>query len=267
MYSNMIMDEDKSPPRGIKYSHENENKFSVRTLQGNWSEERSRYCFPKEKNDSIYHMEYVPKSVESGANTLFDIASAGHAGVDAIVHPKTGCDDHPNFFENFTSTTDLSYNHFPKWCKDEVQIKRNYRGIYDNYYPMEEYLEPFHNLTNFGLVEHKRDSWSKEIADQTKAMNSLYKDSFLPPHKECYEFPRWGRPRALSSFITKTSETLEALRLRGWNPGFFVSTPSNPQLFNRPKTCNIFTWECPPEQKICIPQHQWKNCYFQQKLL
>ncbi|XP_044754483.1 uncharacterized protein LOC123313599 [Coccinella septempunctata] len=267
MYSNMVMEDDKSPPRGLKYLPENEQKYSAKTLHGNWFENRLNYCFPKQKNDSLYNIDYVPKTVSHDSHEVWKIATAGQAGVDPIVHPKTGCYDYPNFFENFTSTSDLSYNHFPKLYNDDVQIKRHYRGCFDKYFPMEEYLEPFHNLTNFGLVDHKRELWCKTEANKRKATKSVYKDSFPPPHKDCYEFPRWGRPRALSSIISKTSGTLEALRLRGWNPGFFINTPSNPQFFNRPKSCNIFTWECPPEQKVCVPKHQWKNCSMQHKLV
>lgn len=50
-----------------------------------------------------------------------------------------------------------------------------------------------HNLTNFGLVAQKKEMWRGE--NQRKAVTSLYKDAFLPPHKDCYEFPRWGRPK------------------------------------------------------------------------
>ncbi|KAL3269221.1 hypothetical protein HHI36_008303 [Cryptolaemus montrouzieri] len=268
MNANMLMEEDKSPPRKMNFAPTNDNKFSPNTLQGNWYEKRLHFATPRYKHESEYNLQYFPKKIPpSFSDAVWDQVSAGQAGVDPIIHPKIGFDEYPNYFENFTSIADLSYNHFPKWYKDVVQVGRHYKSAYDMYFPMQEYLEPFHNLTQFGLVDHKRQLWSESISDPRKTINSLYKDTYTPPHKDCYEFPRWSRPKALSSILNKTSGIQNALRLRGWYPGFFVPTPSHPIFFKRPKTCNIFTWECPPELKVCIPKHQWKNCYIQQKKL
>lgn len=76
-------------------------------------------------------------------------------GVDPIVHSKYGCLDYPNFFENFSSTYDLSYNHYPQWYKNRGIIERKLRFRTLQYEPLDDYIDSFVCIKSLSKIQSK----------------------------------------------------------------------------------------------------------------
>ncbi|XP_068897447.1 uncharacterized protein [Tenebrio molitor] len=152
--------------------------------------------------------------------------------------------DLPNYFENFTSTYDLSYNHFPKCFKGHINRTLRFRQGYHE--PTEDYIPSFGNMTNYGLIDDKKQQWECEVQDPRKNNSTHYKDTFMAPDAKDYAFRRFATPKANSSVLNTVTLESTCLKLRD-RPVFGVTPAFSLVQVPRPSTWNPITWECIPE--------------------
>lgn len=223
------------------------SRYSPYTLNENWIEDRSQYKRSEYKHTSKYHDDFTPKTNPYPDKSEFWDSKFLNMGCNPIVFSKIGYENHPNYFENFTTTKDLSYNHFPKWCGKNI-IERKYRAGKQQFLPTEEYLPPFHNLSNYGLMDYKKKQWCEAISDPRKTDLSLYKESYPKPDISYYKFPRWSKaPKSTSVSFIKLNDIKTQLRLRNMDPRPIIATPDDPIPYTKPKERNVITWECSPD--------------------
>ncbi|XP_018572829.1 uncharacterized protein LOC108912145 [Anoplophora glabripennis] len=191
--------------------------FSSKVLVGNWVEDRSTYKKNDFKHKSIYSDEFVPKSFDTdNLKFLWDqkIIAEGHGTISS----KTS-NEPSSFFDNYSTTYDLSYKFFPSWYT--APIFRNLRFRLGTHEPLEEYLKSYGNLSNYGLSEYKEHVWKCEKQDPRTTATTSYEDSFLSPERSDYTYSHWCR-------ITPKKD-------------------NHPSL----SKFNIITWKCKNEKCYC----------------
>ncbi|KAH0821746.1 hypothetical protein GEV33_001045 [Tenebrio molitor] len=161
---------------------------------------------------------------------------------------QVGRNELPNYFENFASTYDLSYNHFPKCFPSCIPRVLNFRMEIRQ--PTEEYIYPFGNLTKYGLLDYKKEQWGCEIQEPRRNYSTHYNDTFVAPNTKDYTFKRFAIPAANSSLMHNANAQSLTLKLRdslmcNVTPAYdLVQVP-------RPITWNPITWECVPPKCTC----------------
>ncbi|KAJ3625662.1 hypothetical protein MTP99_016218 [Tenebrio molitor] len=194
------------------------NAYSNKVLIGNWFDERVN-AVPR-----VLQVE-IPTTLYT---ELYDCKPYSKVPIDAVWDQRMDREggivfsqdlrEPPNFFDNYSSTYDLSYNHFPKCYKRNIPRILNFREGYHE--PIEEYLPSFGNITNFGLLDYKKEKWNFEKEGVRKISSSVYKEEFKAPEPADYKFKRYVLQLEKSS-VAKEINFLDLERKRkrsGTNP-------------------------------------------------
>ena len=144
---------------------------------------------------------------------------------------------YPNYFDNFTTLYDLSYNHFPKTY--DTSIHRTWRMRKDIHEPFDEYLASFGNSTNYGLVETKREEWECHNSECRTRRCTSYSRDFRVPRAEDYRFQRYFVCLVQSSKMDKARGVNVDLKQHQHRVSSLKDMPQ--RLKNQ---CNPITWEC-----------------------
>ncbi|XP_015839043.1 uncharacterized protein LOC103314319 isoform X1 [Tribolium castaneum] len=227
--------------------------YSNKVLIGPWVYDRlnAQYSPPEHKDHVTTYRDHFQPKQNSGSD-LTAVWDQKLKSEDSNFIPQTGRSDFPNYFDNFSSIYDLSFNHFPKCLDGRLARKRQRNG---HCIPLEEYLPTFGNMTQFGLVESKQEQWKCETQDPRRNKVTHYSDHYAAPELSAYKFKRFAIPLANSSIMDATNLTTMALNLRN-RPTFKVVPPQDLVPVPRPPHLNPITWECIPEKpkvsKKCI---------------
>ncbi|CAH1374849.1 unnamed protein product [Tenebrio molitor] len=101
-------------------------------------------------------------------------------------------------------------------------------------------------MTNYGLIDDKKQQWECEVQDPRKNNSTHYKDTFMAPDAKDYAFRRFATPKANSSVLNTVTLESTCLKLRD-RPVFGVTPAFSLVQVPRPSTWNPITWECIPE--------------------
>ncbi|CAG9819173.1 unnamed protein product [Phaedon cochleariae] len=170
-----------------------QNYSSNKILVGNWFEQQCEYKKNNFRHNTEYKDLYKPKPY-----TTYPPAVLWDARIKAKgdgFYPEKSTEATPNFYDNFSTTYDLSYKHFPHFYKDSI-IPREMKLKLHTYHPTEEYLKSYGNITNFGLFDAKKNEWTCDVQD-TRVTE--YEADYIPLEKHSYKFSRWTRPTAVKS--------------------------------------------------------------------
>ncbi|KAL3268428.1 hypothetical protein HHI36_007539 [Cryptolaemus montrouzieri] len=129
--------------RGTEYPRKQDLCYNPSTVVGNWFEERLAYKKNRFKHTTSYLSQFFPKPYSRVSPNVVWSEKFKSDLANPIVHSKDGCWDYPNFFENFASTYDLSFNHYPKWYNNIGHIDRKLRFRMSRFEPMEDYIDSF----------------------------------------------------------------------------------------------------------------------------
>lgn len=95
--------------------------YSNGVLMGNWLEERvGKYQKTPYKHITIYAQDYNEKKVLAPRKEADDIRTKAELGNMA---PPKGSDEVPNYYDNFSTIYDLSFQYFPKWIPATLDRK------------------------------------------------------------------------------------------------------------------------------------------------
>ncbi|KAJ3625669.1 hypothetical protein MTP99_016221 [Tenebrio molitor] len=100
------------------------------------------------------------------------------------------------------------------------------KGTYHE--PIEEYLSSFGNITNFGLLDYKKEKWDFEKEGVRKISSFVHKEEFKAPEPADYMSKRYLLPLEKSS-VAKNINVLDLERKRkrnGTNPSTILMRPS-----------------------------------------
>ncbi|KAG5882718.1 hypothetical protein JTB14_020562 [Gonioctena quinquepunctata] len=188
---------------------------------GNWFENQLSYEKGKFRHISEYSKEFQKKPHTTHSPTvLWDarIKAEGHG-----FYPEKANEESPNFYDNFSTTYDLSYKYFPTVCREHIY--RVHRPRVHRHDPTEEYLKSYGNITNYGLTQQKQKEWECDKQDPRTTSYTMYKIEFTPQEKDSYKSTRWARPTAVKGEFGLVHKPLVA---------------------NHPRSskCNPITWEC-----------------------
>ncbi|XP_044271511.1 uncharacterized protein LOC123015700 [Tribolium madens] len=227
--------------------------YSNKVLIGPWVYDRLNAQYsPQEYKDHITTYRDHFQQKQNSRSDLTAVWDQKLKSEDSNFIPQTGRSDFPNYFDNFSSMYDLSFNHFPK-CVNENLVRKRLRN--GHYIPLEEYLPTFGNMTQTGLVEYKKEKWECESQDPRQNQITHYTDNYAAPELNAYKFKRFAIPLTNSSIMDATNLTTVALNLRN-RPSCKVVSPQDLVPVPRPSHFNPITWECIPEtpqvSKKCI---------------
>ncbi|RZC39214.1 uncharacterized protein BDFB_005326, partial [Asbolus verrucosus] len=231
------------------------NIYSSKVLVGPWVNERAEAAFVPEvykHSISTYRDSYGAKP-PSGNDPSIIWDQKLNAEESNFVS-QIGRNDFPNYFENFSSTYDLSYNHFPKCYRG--YIPRTLRFRLGRFEPDDHYILTFGNLTKYGLLDYKKEQWACERQDPRQTYSTNYRDAFTSPEMNDYKFQRFAIPLQNSSRMDEVNVLMFNLKLRDRS---ICNVPANYNLVTVPvkKTCNPITWECALSEK---PAECCKKC-------
>ncbi|XP_017890612.1 uncharacterized protein C1orf158-like [Ceratina calcarata] len=134
-----------------------ENRYSVKTLVGNWIERRATSTPRSDDWRSLYEIDYVPR-----VNETWETDQAGKWENKLVVEglPRDEIFDHKTeYYDNMTTTNDLCYNVLPKGLKGPKP--RSYNARLRKWLPEQDLLKSFGTLTQSGLREAMREELEK----------------------------------------------------------------------------------------------------------
>nr|CAI5842958.1 unnamed protein product [Callosobruchus analis] len=156
-------------------------------LIGNWFEEQCAYKKNRYTHSSEYQNEYRTKPLTTYPKSIIWDAKLRS---DYNVCPDKHSDEDPSFFNNFSTTYDLSYNHLPQF------YRRLMKDVPNENAPSKEMelIESYGNLTNYGLVNEKKYEWRLDSPDPRMTTVTSNKCDFARPDDNSYKFTRWTLP-------------------------------------------------------------------------
>jgi hypothetical protein len=155
--------------------------YSNKTLIGNWSADRS---YKAEEVANSKSFPEIPVD-DSDVDKLEKMESKKVASLQKDV-PKPG-----NFVDNFSSSYDLSYKHFPKAY--EGNIPRSLECGQEFHQPSSEYLPNFGNITKSGVMDDKMEEWDLDDKKSRQISSSAYEQDFKAPEAADYAFKRYAK--------------------------------------------------------------------------
>ncbi|GJQ71478.1 putative protein C1orf158 homolog [Trypoxylus dichotomus] len=230
--------------------YENPSPYDNRVYIGNWFEDRCVYHKEKHTHISTYMADYVPKpSSKYEPEVMWDAIFMDEGCGARLLFDHDG--DH--YMNNMSTTTDLSYNHFPKRYKDNH--KRYWRFRMNRWEPIQDFTQNYGNITSYGIAEYKKYLWDTAKQDPRTTATTNYQDSYLPTKIDDFKFRRWGIPKSNSSILNKVTADTLSLNLRNIP---INCIPSNEKLVVVPREprCDPIIWKCPDPDPL-IP----KRCY------
>ncbi|KAK9890657.1 hypothetical protein WA026_012015 [Henosepilachna vigintioctopunctata] len=240
--------------RNTQYHRHQELSYSPSTVVGNWFEERLTYKKDRFNHTASYPHHFPPKPYSRVSPDFVWTERFKSEGVNPIVHSKYGCWDYPNFFENFSTTYDLSYNHYPRWYKDIGHIERKLNSHTMQYEPEDDYIHSFHNITRRGLVEKKKEAWHLEKLNSRTTPGTHSQDIFTPPSQDDYKFTRHAPPRCNSSKLYPVNKNASYQKWRDGISPYTVVPNFDLLEVPRPPRCDPITWECPKKYMKRCPE-------------
>ncbi|XP_044755266.1 uncharacterized protein LOC123314200 [Coccinella septempunctata] len=231
--------------RETRYPKQQDLNYGLSTQVGNWFEERQTYKKNFFKHSSSYSNDFTPKPYSKVEANFIWSEKFKSEGVDPIVHTRYGCLDHPNFFENFSTTYDLSFNHYPKWYKHCGNINRKLRLRTLQYEPLDDYIDSFDNITRQGLVEQKKDDWCQDKWSSFFTQRTHNQETFKPPSQQDYNFVRHAPPKCNSSRFYAANLNAAKQLLRDGVPAYTVVPSFDLVRVPTESRCDPLTWECP----------------------
>ncbi|XP_022917487.1 cilia- and flagella-associated protein 107-like [Onthophagus taurus] len=221
--------------------------FSNKTLIGKWVEERSRYKKARYRHYTTYNRDYTPQPPSK-----IDIDNTDKKNG---IGPRLLIDiNGDQFTKNFSTTYDLSYNHYPK-LKRICNLERNWKVLQNKWVPEDDYTINFGSVTEYGLKAYKERLWEEQKSGKVCNITT-YADHYLPPDDEARRFKRWGIPVKNSSLMHQSNLDTLLLKLRD-QPSFYVTPNEELVIVPREKRCNPITWECfgnPPKESKHLSQ-------------
>ncbi|XP_045474709.1 uncharacterized protein LOC123680716 [Harmonia axyridis] len=231
--------------RATHYPKQQDLDYSINTQVGNWFEERLTYKKNTFKHSSTNSNYFNPKPYSRVPPDFIWSEKIKAEGVDPIVHSKYGCLDYPNFFENFSSTYDLSYNHYPQWYKNRGIIERKLRFRTLQYEPLDDYIDSFDNITRRGFVEKKKEDWCYDKWGPFFPKKSHNQEVYKPPSQNDYKFVRHAPPKCNSSRFYYANINADGQRWRDGVPAYSVVPNFDMVQVPQEPRCDPITWECP----------------------
>ncbi|XP_076252384.1 uncharacterized protein LOC143191333 [Rhynchophorus ferrugineus] len=222
--------------QGNRLKYDKPSYYSKKVLVGNWFEETiGRYSGDKYKSFSTYTTHFNTKhSVDKEFNDVIrnDIQIKSEC---SNISPSRNQEGSQNYFDNFTTSYDLSYQYFPQWINGYLPRKLRFALL--KYEPTEEYLSSFGNLSSRNNYTHiKRQEWECDMLDPRRPLLSTHQNDFPKYDEKEYQLNRWARPVPIKAKYDKVTE---------------IIYPKLPQ--NHPRVvdynCNPITWMCTDEIK------------------
>ncbi|CAH1374856.1 unnamed protein product [Tenebrio molitor] len=169
--------------------------YSNKTLIGNWFADRGNTLAPTvlaEIPSIVYPEVYnckafpeIPSDDELIELLDFDVDKQPKK----VVFLRKDVPEVANFFDNFSSSYDLSYNYFPKCYKRN--IPRLLECGQEFHQPSSEYLPNFGNITKSGVMDDKMREWDLDKESTRHIYSSAYKQDFKAPKAADYVFKRY----------------------------------------------------------------------------
>lgn len=101
--------------------------YSNGVLLGNWVEEKvSRYKKSQYNHISLYGQDYNPKRSNTKETSDMRNDSRIKSEFGDNISPPRNTDENPNYFDNFSTTYDLSYQYFPQWLHGTLNRKMRF---------------------------------------------------------------------------------------------------------------------------------------------
>ncbi|KAF5282343.1 hypothetical protein FQR65_LT14332 [Abscondita terminalis] len=162
------------------------DRYVNKVLIDNWFENRSEYVKTPHDFKTIYNVDYYQKKGDNLEPFVWDQRDKWR-GLDArILYDH----DSPHFLENFSTTYDLSFRHYPK--SYDGPIPRVLRMRLERYDPETDYAKNHGNVTCYGLVDAKKEQWRCESMVPRRTLTSQYQDYYTSPKHE--KIKSWGIP-------------------------------------------------------------------------
>ncbi|KAL3268427.1 hypothetical protein HHI36_007539 [Cryptolaemus montrouzieri] len=240
--------------RGTEYPRKQDLCYNPSTVVGNWFEERLAYKKNRFKHTTSYLSQFFPKPYSRVSPNVVWSEKFKSDLANPIVHSKDGCWDYPNFFENFASTYDLSFNHYPKWYNNIGHIDRKLRFRMSRFEPMEDYIDSFHNITRHGLLETKKEEWCLDKSGPHTTQRTHNQDVYKKPSQEDYKFTRHAPPKSNSSKLYESNKNAFYQTLRDGVPAYGVVPNFDLVQVPHQSRCDPITWECPKKYSKHCPK-------------
>ncbi|XP_023935812.2 uncharacterized protein LOC112044252 [Bicyclus anynana] len=153
--------------------------YCTGVLLGNWVEDRiecprgGTYYFPPKEEIDYVKLKPESRQPDFRLNKLSSLQGSVHSIIRHDSHDKCG---------NFTTTTDLVYNHLPRpLCGPD---QRYYKRCAHQFYPQPDLMKCFGNLTAWGLKKYLEHEW--KCTDVSDYSSTLYEDTYVPPRPHQY---------------------------------------------------------------------------------
>ncbi|XP_030753983.1 uncharacterized protein LOC115880827 [Sitophilus oryzae] len=227
-----------------RLSYERPTYYSQNVLVGNWFEESvGKYTKKQCRHNTSYETDYIPKCpVDKEFNDTFrsDIQIKSEFG-DNISPPKNTSQSQ-NYFDNYTTTYDLSYQYFPEWIQGT--LTRKMRVALLKHEPTEEYLNSYGNLSiRSDMSKNKTHEWKCDVLDPRRTVLTTNQTDYKKYDSPYYKSHRWVKPTPIK---VRCGNAVNLV---------FKQFPSNHPR-NIWTKCNPITWECeqdriPQEKCVC----------------
>ncbi|XP_019873556.1 uncharacterized protein LOC109601726 [Aethina tumida] len=175
--------------------------YSDKTLVGDWENSRARYQKRRDVGDmytTTFKKDFCPKPLTEGyQDFVWDekLKSQGNEFVSSL----TKYEKSPNYYQNYTTTYDLTFNHFPKMYKSYIPRTLRFRAMH--HIPSQEYLKTYGNLTSYGLTEAYKKYWERE-GEVPRFLNSTeYRELY-----DAYEVKYYQDAHALRKDVIAISQ-------------------------------------------------------------
>nr|XP_022917549.1 uncharacterized protein LOC111426904 [Onthophagus taurus] len=229
----MMCDNSNSSPRF------NEHKvpvYSNKSLLGNWYEDRLQYRKYRYRHGTTYTQDYIPRvpplSEDSSKNA---IQSAGLPKAMLFGQREDA------YTNNFSTTYDLSYNHFVKKAKTHP-TERHWVCRDNIWLPEKDFTKDYGNITRYGIFEYKTSLWEQERnPSHNQEEKSEYQESYecVPKMKPV---KRFATPLKNSSLMNPSNIYYHTLTLRDMH--LCTVTPNEEVVvIPRKHRDNPITWE------------------------
>lgn len=199
--------------------------YSSDVLVGNWLEERiGKYKKNRFKHITVYDQDFTTKHL-TNKKEIDDMRNNTRIKSEYgdNISPPRITDEFPNYYDNFTTTYDLSFHYFPEWMHGSLNRKIRFQNdpqplaLINNcnrfrfkllkYEPSDEYLNGYGNLSSRnGLTEGKKHKWGCDVLDPRRPVLSIAKTDFTTPdlsHKQSI-WPRLGPVKIKCGKVTET---------------------------------------------------------------